>query len=239
MLDPTRRPCTIPKTPFVIIDSRCTMKMNRCYISRQSNQIFLVLLLALGLATCAGSKTHWLRLRLHPVGEEGAKANVTIGVLPFEDGRTSTKRLGQRVLRSGKEEPIRLESASAAKDVTNILHRILKARKIRMVELSHWDAAPKNLKDLPEEVDVAIAGRIMDLAVEAQSFTVKTTVRYRVKLSAQLGLRRQGKMVMKAVEVNPEETTVRFNPQKVQESLNEAVATALGQIVDVAISSSK
>ena len=215
------------------------MKMNQCYISRQSNQILLVLLLALSLTACAGSKTHWLRLRLHPAGEEGTRANVTIGVLPFEDGRPSTKRLGQRVLRSGKEEPIRLESVSAAKDVTDILRRILKAREIGVVELSHRDAAPKNLKDLPEEVDVAIAGRIEALAVEAQSFTVKTTVRYRVKLSAQLGLKRKGKIVTKTVEVNPEESTVRFNPQKVQESLNEAVATALGQIVDAAISSSK
>ena len=212
------------------------MMFNQCYINRQGIQILLVLLLALGLVTCAGSKTHWLRLRLHPAGEEGAKADVTIGVLPFEDGRSSTKRLGERVLRSGKEEPIRLLSSSAAKDVTDILRRILKAREIRMVELSHWDPAPKNLKDLPEQVDVAIAGRIEALAVVAQSFTVKTTVRYRVKLSAQLGFKKQGKVVTKTVEVNPEETTVRFNPQKVQESLNEAVATALGRLVEAAIS---
>lgn len=54
-----------------------------------------------------------------------------------------------------------------------------------------------------------------------------------------LGMVASNIMGKKTVEVNPEESTVRFNPQKVQESLNEAVATALGQIVDAAISSSK
>ncbi len=215
------------------------MKISEPMTDHRTIHVFLVLLLALSIATCAGSKTHWLRLRPHPAGEQGATAKLTIGVLPFEDGRTSTKRLGQRVLRSGKEEPIRLDSASAAKDVTDILRRILRARGIPIVELSSWDLAPKSLKDLPEAVDVAIAGRIEDLAVEAQSSTVKTIVRYRVKLSAQLGVKKQGKVVAKTVEANPEETTVRFNAQKVQESLNEAVATALGQIVDAAIKSSK
>lgn len=214
------------------------MRINRRLISRQSVQMILVQLLALSLLTCAGSKTHWLGLRPHPVGAQGAKAKLTIGVLPFEDGRTSTKRLGQRVLRSGKEEPIRLKSVSAAEDVTDILRRILRERGITIVELSSWDLAPKSLKDLPEAVDVAIAGRIEALTVEAQSFTVKTIVRYQVKLTAQLGFKKQGKVLKKKVEVNPEETTVRFNPQKLEESLNEAVGTALGQIVDAAISSS-
>jgi hypothetical protein len=84
-------------------------------------------------------------------------------------------------------------------------------------------------------VDIAIAGNTEALEVEAQSFTFKTTVRYRVKLSAKLGFRDQRKVVTKSVEVRPEETVVSFNRQKVEETLNEAVSSALNLLVEAAI----
>jgi len=171
-------------------------------------------------------------------GEQGSTTKLTIGVLPFEDGLVSTQKLGARVLRDGREEPIRLESSSASEDLTDILRRSLKARNIPVVTISTWDPAPQNLKDLPPEVDIAIAGRIEALEVEAQSSTLKTTLRYRVKLSAKLGLKAQGKVVTKNIELRPEETVMRFERQKVEEALNEAVASALNRLVEAALASS-
>ena len=199
---------------------------------------FLMVILLASLATCAKHKTYWLHLRPHPEGERGPTTKLTIGVLPFEDDRASTAKLGARVLRDGREEPIRLESSSAAEDLTHILSRSLEARNISVVTISSWDPAPQNLKDLPPEVDIAIAGRIEALEVEAQSSTLKTTLRYRVKLSAKLGLKAEGKVVTKNIEVRPEETVMRFERQKVEETLNEAVASALNRLVEAALASS-
>ena len=199
---------------------------------------FLVVILLTSLVSCAQHKTYWLHLRPHAEGEQGVTTKLTIGVLPFEDGRISTEKLGVRVLGNGREEPIRLESSSAAEDLTHILRRSLKARNIPVVTISSWDPTPQNLKDLPPEVDIAIAGRIEALEVEAQSSTFKTTLRYRVKLSAKLGLKAQGKVVTETIEVRPEETVVRFERQKVEETLNEAVASALNRLVEAALASS-
>jgi hypothetical protein len=198
---------------------------------------FMVILLAT-VVSCAKHKTYWLHLRPHPEGEQGPTTKLTIGVLPFEDDRVSTAKLGARVLRDGREEPIRLESSSASEDLTHILRRSLEARNIPVVTISTWDPAPQNLRDLPPEVDIAIAGRIEALEVEAQSSTFKTTLRYRVKLSAKLGLKAQGKVVTKNIEVRPEETVMRFERQKVEETLNEAVASALNRLVEAALASS-
>jgi hypothetical protein len=198
---------------------------------------FMVILLAT-VVSCAKHKTYWLHLRPHPEGEQGPTTKLTIGVLPFEDDRVSTAKLGARVLRDGREEPIRLESSSASEDLTHILRRSLEARNIPVVTISTWDPAPQNLRDLPPEVDIAIAGRIEALEVEAQSSTLKTTLRYRVKLSAKLGLKAQGKVVTKNIEVRPEETVMRFERQKVEETLNEAVASALNRLVEAALASS-
>jgi hypothetical protein len=60
-------------------------------------------------------------------------------------------------------------------------------------------------------------------------------VRYRVKLLAKLGFRAQGKVIAKSVEVRPEETVVSFNRQKVEETLNEAVSSALNLLIEAAI----
>jgi hypothetical protein len=207
-------------------------------VKAKATYAFLIMILLTSLVSCAQHKTYWLHLRPHAEGEQGVTTKLTIGVLPFEDGRVATEKLGARVLGNGREEPIRLESSSAAEDLTHILRRSLEARNISVVTISSWDPAPQNLKDLPPEVDIAIAGRIEALEVEAQSSTLKTTLRYRVKLSAKLGLKAQGKVVTKNIEVRPEETVMRFERQKVEETLNEAVASALNRLVEAALASS-
>jgi hypothetical protein len=207
-------------------------------VKRLAIYTFSIVILLGSLVSCAKHKTYWLHLRPQPTGEQGVASKLTIGVLPFEDGRISTQKLGARVLGDGREEPIRLESSSASEDVTNLLHRSLKARNIPVVTISTWNPTPQNLKDLPPEVDIAIAGKIEALEVKAQSSTLKTTIRYRLKLSAKLGLKAQGKVVTKTIEVRPEETVMRFERQKVEETLNEAVASALNRLVETALASS-
>ena len=201
--------------------------------------LLLGLFFGLTLASCAGNKTYVLQLRPYPAGEHAPKSAATVGLLPFVDDRPSPQVLGERVLSKDKREPILLESPSPSEDVTYILRRSLKARDIRVVELSsRWDLTAENLKTLPEEVTVAIAGRIESLEIEAQSSMFKTLVRYRVRLSAHIGFKGEGRVVTNVVEVSPEETMLRFNPEEVATSLNEALATALDQLVETALSTS-
>jgi hypothetical protein len=207
-------------------------------VKRKVIYTFSIVILFASVVTCAQHKTYWLHLRPHPAGEQGVTTKLTIGVLPFEDGRISTQKLGARVLGDGREEPIRLASSSASEDLTNLLRRSLKAMNIPVVTISTWEPTPQNLKDLPPEVDVAIAGKIEALEVKAQSATFKTILRYKVKLSAKLGLKAQGKVVSKSIEVRPEETVMRFERQKVEETLNEAVASALNKLIEAALASS-
>ena len=199
--------------------------------------ILLPLILMLSLAGCGASKTYWLYLRPAPTTQGGGATNLTIGVLPFEDNRPNKEKLGKRLLSNGKEEPIRLRSSSPMQDITSILLRLLEERDIRTVELKSWEPAPENLKDLPEGVDIALAGKVEALEVEAKSSTFKTEIRYLVKLSAKLGYKGQGKVVTKAVEDRPEESVVRFKRQDVEKTLNESLSSALERLIGAAISS--
>ena len=202
----------------------------------RSIYMFLVLIFALGLVSCASSKTYWLNLRADSIVQKSPTTKLTIGVVSFQDNRPPSARIGQRVLNNGKEEPIRLKSSYPTQDITSIFLQLLKARNIRTVELTGWEAAPGNLKDLPEEVDIAIAGYVDALEVKASSYTFKTEIRYLVKLSAKVGFKAQGKVLSKTVEGRPEESVVRFKREEVEKSLNEALTSALGRLIDAAIS---
>ena len=43
----------------------------------------------------------------------------------------------------------------------------------------------------------------------------------------------------KSIGVEPEETLVIFDPEKIEQTLNEAVDTALGRLIEAALSSAK
>jgi len=199
--------------------------------------MFLTLILALSLVSCASSKTYWLNLRADTTVQKSPTTKLTIGILPFQDNRPASARIGQRVLTNGKEEPIRLKSSYPSQDITSIFRQLLKARNIRTVELTGWEPAPGNLKDLPEEVDIAIAGYVDALEVKASSYTFKTEIRYLVKLSAKVGFKAQGKVLTKTVEDRPEESVVRFKRQEVEKTLNQALTSALERLIDATISS--
>ena len=207
-------------------------------LKRRAIYPLLMVIFLASLISCAKHKTYWLYLRPLSEAKQGPTTKLTIGVVPFEDTRVSTEKLGVRILRDGREEPIRLKSSSASEDLTNMLRRSLEARNIQVVTISDWHPAPQNLEDLPPEVDMAIAGKIEALEEEARSSVLESKIRCRVKLSAKFGLKAQRRVVTETVEVNPEKTLVFFNRQKLEETLNEAVTSAINRLVEAALASS-
>ncbi|UCG13641.1 MAG: hypothetical protein JSU72_03975 [Deltaproteobacteria bacterium] len=205
---------------------------------RHSISTLLTIVLILLLIGCASPRKYTVHLKPHPEGAQGPSTSSVVGVLPFEDARPSKETVGKRVHSDGTEKPIFLDSPSPSEDVTYILRRGLVARNVRVVELSSWKPDPKHLKDLPEEINIAIAGRIEALEVEAKSSLLKTTVKYRVRVSARVGLKEQGTVVSQAVEIRPEETFTSFDLEKIEEQLNAALAQALNRLLESIFSQS-
>jgi hypothetical protein len=188
-------------------------------------------LMALSFSGCATPSRYALHLGPSPEEGKGPGTSLTVGLLPFEDSRPSPQFLGKLIDSDRKEVDIVLDSPSPAGDVTYILRRALRARGIQTVELQYWTPDPEHLMDLPEDVDVAFAGRIDTLAVNAESGLLNTKVKYRVRLSAKLGFRKEGVVITQSAEVLPEETLLRFNPPRIEETLNDAVAEALNRLL--------
>jgi hypothetical protein len=187
-------------------------------------------LMALSFLGCATPSRYTLQLGPSPGEEKGPKTTLTIGLLPFEDSRPSPQFLGKLVNADGQAVDIVLAAAPAG-DVTYILRRALRARGIPTVELQYWTPDPEHLQDLPEDVDVAFAGRIDALTVNAESALFDTKVKYRVRLSARLGFKKEGVVITQTAEVLREETLFRFNPPRIEETLDDAVAEALNRLL--------
>lgn len=198
---------------------------------KHSRTLVTMIVLGAALMACATPPRYALHLGPSPEEGKGPSTSLTIGLLPFEDSRPSPQFLGKRIDSDGKEVDIVLDSPSPAGDVTYILRRALRARGIQTVELQYWTPDPEHLKDLPEDVDVAFAGRIDALAVNAESGLLNTKVKYRIRLSAKLGFRKEGVVITQSAEVLPEETLLRFNPPRIEETLNDAVAEALNRLL--------
>jgi hypothetical protein len=188
-------------------------------------------LLTLSSLGCATPPRYTLHLLPSPEAEKGPTTSLTIGLLPFEDARPHPQFLGTLIDGEDKSEIV-LDSASPANDVTYILRRTLRGRSIRTVDLESWIPEPEHLRDLPEDVDVVFAGRIELMEVNGESALLNAKVKYRVRLSAKVGFKKEGVVLSQMSEILPEETLLKFKPQRVEETLNTTVADAINRLLD-------
>lgn len=207
--------------------------MRKTLRSKVAPSVWLALssVLLISLLSCAGPQSHRIHLRLEPAQTYAPSSSVTFGLVPFHDPRTSTRTLGKRVRRDGTEEPILVDEPSLSAVLTRIMRQYLRARGFRVVDLDSWRPDPEVLNQIPKEVQVAIAGRIDAMEVEANSSLWKTIVRYRVRLTAHLGLKEKKEVLTRSVEISPKETYLRFDPQKIEDRLNMALKEALDHLL--------
>jgi hypothetical protein len=187
----------------------------------------LPLVCGAALSACAKPGAQTLFLQFRATGETSPSSGFTVGLVPFQDTRGATQTLGRRLRVDGSWEPIVLGSPSAAKDLTYMLVRFLESRGVRVVELASWRPELDDLKGLPPGIQLAFSGRIEALDVEADSSLLKTTVRFRIHLTAHLGVVDRGEIVTRAWRFAPQRTSVLFDVREVEEQLNKALVESM------------
>ena len=194
--------------------------------------LVLVLLFPICLLSCAAPKTHTIFLQYRQPEAHTSVSSLTVGLAPFQDLRSSPKSLGERIRPDGKTEPIVLGTPAPYEDLTLIVRRYLQDHGIRVVDLLSWTPDPQTLGELPEEIQVAILGKIDDLEVHAESTIVKTMVQYRVLLSAHMGIKEKGEVITRKIEVSPRTTLLGFRAEEIEKELNDALAEAVNRLFE-------
>lgn len=184
------------------------------------------------LASCGGSGMQIVYLQFRPTGQYASAQALTVGVAPFQDTRSTPQIIGKRIRVDGSPETIMLGSPTPGKDLTLMVVRYLEARGVKVVDLPSWKPEPDSLRDLPRDVKVAVTGRIEALEVQADSTLFRTTVRYRVRLSASLGTVDKGEVLTRSIEISPQKTSLQFDVRDVEDELNGAILEALERLFE-------
>jgi hypothetical protein len=93
---------------------------------------------------------------------------------------------------------------------------------VKTIPISHWDGNPESLKNI--EADSVLMIEIKRFWTEGKAGTFRTNVKTSVHFVIHLGVKKEGKVFTRNVEVEKEATLARLTPERVEAMVNQALA---------------
>jgi hypothetical protein len=198
--------------------------MDREKEAAMARSIRFPMLIFLGILIfgCAKAGTYSLSLRYQPSREFSSlqtKIGPTLAMASFRDERPDTSSIGIHTNVQGessffKSQPFPLETA-----IKESLSNVLSRYGVKVISISNWDGRPESLKDV--DADSVLMMEIKRFWTEGKASLFKTHVRTRVKLVIYLGVKKEGKVFTRSVEVEKEMAVARSTPRKVESVMNQ------------------
>jgi len=181
-----------------------------------------ILFLGYFVLGCAKTGTFSLSLRYQPVKDFPSlqtKTGPTLSMAPFKDERRDTLYIGVHTNLQGdssyfKSNPFPLERA-----IKESLSDTLSRYGVKTIPISNWDGKPESLKNM--ETDSVLMIEIKRFWTEGKASAFRTTVKTTVQLVIHLGVKKEGKVFTRNVEVEKEMTVARSTPEKVEAMINQ------------------
>lgn len=188
----------------------------------KSNRWLIILCLSFFVLGCAKAGTHSLTLRYQPVKEFSSlqtKVGSTLGMAPFKDERRENYYIGLHANVRGdanyfKSHPFPLDRA-----IQESLSDALSRYGVKTLSVSHWDGKPESLKNMG--TDSVLMIEIKKFWTDGKASLFKTTMKATVQLVIHLGVKKEGKVFTRNVEVEKEMTVARSTPEKVEAMINQ------------------
>jgi hypothetical protein len=184
----------------------------------------LILLLGFTIFGCAKGRTHLIRVQYQPLKEFpslSGKIGPTLGLVPFKDERQDQLYIGTHTPYKGpsryfKSDPYPLNQA-IMDSISNTLPRF----GLKTVSIPHWDGKPESLKAI--EADSVLMVEVKRFWTEGKGGAFRTNAKTSVHLLIHLGVKKEGKVFTRNVEVEKEGTWARLTPERVETMINQAL----------------
>lgn len=181
-----------------------------------------ILSLGFFILGCAKAGTHSLFLRYEPVKEFSSlqqKIGSTLAMAPFKDERPERYYIGLHTNLQGdssyfKSQPFPLDIA-----VKESLSKALSRYGVKTVPIPNWDGKPESLKNM--ETDSVLMIEIRRFWTEGKTSLFRTKVKTIVQFVIHLGVKKEGKVFIRNVDMEKEITEARSTPEKVEAMLNQ------------------
>jgi len=181
-----------------------------------------ILFFVFSVTDCAKAGTHSLSLRYQPAKEFSSlqqKIGSTLGMALFKDERPETLYIGVHTNLQGdssyfKNQPFPLEEA-----IKESLSEALSRYGIKTIPIPHWDGTPESLKNI--ETDSIMMIEIKRFWTEGKASLFRTKMKTMVQFVIHLGVKKEGKVFTRNVEVEKEMTVARSTPERIETMINQ------------------
>ena len=181
-----------------------------------------ILFLVLFIPVCVEAGTYTLSLRYQSVKAFPSlqtKIGSTLAMAPFKDERPETLYIGLHTDLKGdfsyfKSQPFPLEKA-----IQESLSEGLACYGVKTTSIPHWDGQPESLKSI--ETDSVMMIEIKRFWAEGKASLFRTNIKTGVKFVIHLGVKKEGKVFTRNVEMEREMTVARSTPERVEAMINQ------------------
>ncbi len=204
-------------------------------LSRACVWVTCILISALFIGGCAGSKTYLFNIDYKPSAPllvKGSHKPVTVILYTFRDTRPDRVYLGQRLYPDGKVDYYKPESQTVEEIVTQAIGQNLEKAGFRVKRVNQYlDPKKDNFQDIPG--DAALGGRIDNFWVEAKKSgytTWDTNAKMRLEIS--WGIPAEKTWITKYIEGNAQEADrPLFKAQNAQAKINEVFTDVMNKLL--------
>lgn len=171
---------------------------------------------------CAKLGTYSLYLRYQPV--KGftflqQKIGSTLAMAPFKDERPDTLYIGLHTNLQGNSDYFKSHPFPLERAIMESLSDALSRYGVKTIPISNWDGKPESLKNM--ETDSVLMIEIKRFWTEGKASAFRTTMKTTVQCVIHLGVKKEGKVFTRNVEVEKEMTVARSTPEKVEAMINQ------------------
>jgi len=186
---------------------------------------WLLILLLIGIFAMmsdAYGDTYSLSLKYKPAKEFPLlkeKIGPNLGLAPFRDERKDTLYLGHHLSFLGSASYFKSEPSPLERAISDSLLGPLFQYGIKTTPISEWDGKPESLKEL--DADSVLMIQIKQFWIEGSGAAFRTNAKTSVHLIIHLGVKKEGKVFSKNVEVEREVTLPRLTPEGMEKTFND------------------
>jgi hypothetical protein len=185
----------------------------------------LIVLLIFAIPSYATGATYPLSLRYHPAKDFPSlqqKIGSTLGMTPFKDERSETLYIGVHYPVFGGINYFKSTPSPLEKAIKDALIGPVSQSGVKIDSVSSWDGMPESLKSM--ETDSVLMIEIKRFWIEGSASLFRTNVKTSIHLVIHLGVKKEGKVFTKNVEVEKEATLPRITPEGMERTLNDILA---------------
>ena len=186
------------------------------------DSLLIAYLLAFFVLGSAEAGTYSLSLRYQPLKDLSslqAKVGSTLAMAPFKDERPETLYIGLHTNLEGDVTYFRSTPSPLEKAIGESLSEALSRYGIKIIPIPAWDDKPESLKGM--ETDSVLMIEIKRFWTEGKASLLGTKVKTVIQFVIHLGVKKEGKIFTRNVEVEKEMTVPRSTPERVETMMNQ------------------